>query len=97
MKLSNIHLLIIVLLSVFVGGWGILGIKETYENLEKPKHIHEDYMCSVVPKKLPKDVQMKHYASSNSIEAAKKQHFADCKTAECRAKRAQAAADAAIA
>lgn len=95
MKLSNIHLLVIVLLSVFVGGWGILGIKEAYENIEKPKHIHEDYMCSVIPKKIPKDVQMKHYATSNSIEAAKKQHFADCKTAECRAKRAQAAATAA--
>jgi len=95
MKLSNIHLLIIVLLSVFVGGWGILGIKEAYENIEKPKHLHEDYMCSVVPKKIPKDIQMKHYAASNSIEAAKKQHFADCKTAECRAKRAQAAATSA--
>ena len=32
MKLSNIHLLVIVLLSVFVGGWGILGIKEAYES-----------------------------------------------------------------
>ena len=41
MKLSNIHLLVIVLLSVFVGGWGILGIKEAYENIEKPKHVLE--------------------------------------------------------
>ena len=50
MKLSNIHLLVIVLLSVFVGGWGIFRIKEAYENIEKPKHVHEDYMCSVIPK-----------------------------------------------
>jgi len=95
MKLSNIHLLAIVLLSVFVGSWSILGIKEAYENLEKPRHVHEDYMCSVVPKKVPRDVQMKHYAEVNSIEAAKKQHFNDCKTAECRNKRAQLAATAA--
>ena len=32
MKLTKLHLLGIVLLSLFVGGLGILGIKEAYEN-----------------------------------------------------------------
>ncbi|RZD40301.1 MAG: hypothetical protein CXT73_06705 [Methanobacteriota archaeon] len=95
MKLTNLHLLGIVLLSIIVGAIGILGIKETYENLEKPRHVHEDYMCSVVPKKIPKDVQMKHYASSNDIEEAKKQHNNECRTAKCRAERAQISAVAA--
>ena len=61
-----------------------------YENIEKPKHIPK-IICSVIPKKYQRRSN-EHYATSNSIEAAKKQHFADCKTAECRAKRAQAAA-----
>ena len=70
-KLTKLHLFGIVILSLVLGGLGLLGVKEAYENLKDPRHVHKDYMCSVVPKKIPRDTQLKHYASTNDMEAAR--------------------------
>lgn len=75
-KLNKFHLLGIVILSLVLGGLGLLGVKETYENLQNPRHVHKDYLCSVVPKKIPRDVQLRHYAATNDIsETRKRQRF----------------------
>ncbi len=71
-KLTKLHLLGIVILSLVLGGLGLLGAKEAYENLQNPRHVHKDYMCSVVPKKIPRDTQLRHYAATNDMEASRK-------------------------
>ena len=71
-KLTKLHLLGIVILSLVLGGLGLLGVKEAYENLQNPRHVHKDYMCSVVPKKIPRDTELKHYASTNDMEATRR-------------------------
>ena len=71
-KLTKLHLFGIVILSLVLGALGLLGVKEAYENLQNPRHVHKDYMCSVVPKKIPKDTELRHYAATNDMEAARK-------------------------
>ena len=78
-KLTKLHLFGIVILSLVLGGLGLLGVKEAYENLQNPRHVHKDYMCSVVPKKIPRDTELRHYAATNDMEATRKRQEGETK------------------
>lgn len=71
-KLTKLHLFGIVILSLLLGSLGILGVKEAYENLKNPKKKNDDYLCSAVAKKVPRDTELKHYASTNDMESTRK-------------------------
>lgn len=71
-KLTKLHLFGIVILSLLLGSLGILGVKEAYENLNNPKKKNDDYLCSAVAKKVPRDTELNHYASTNDMEATRK-------------------------
>jgi len=71
-KLTKLHLVGIVILSLLLGSLGILGAKEAYENLNDSKKKNDDYLCSAVAKKVSRDTELKHYASTNDMEATRK-------------------------
>lgn len=68
-KLTKLHLIGIVILSLLLGSLGVLGVREAYENLKDSKNTNGDYLCSAVPKKVPRDAELRHYASTNDMEA----------------------------
>ena len=74
MKLSKMHLLGIILIGLLIGSLGVLsslGIKENYQNINKPAK-NPDFVCREIPKKQPRDIELGHYARTNDMTACPK-------------------------